>query len=84
MQIYLISLSFFGVSLSLLKTGNVVPIRKNKIIIITLSLSSDIEKIFKKVMHKRVYQILTENNIMHNLQFGFGLHDLQFFFTDHS
>ena len=30
-------------------------------------------------MYKRVYQILTENNIMHNLHFGFGLHDLQFF-----
>ena len=36
-----------------------------------ISLLSDIEKILEKLMYKRVYQFLTENNIIYDLQFGF-------------
>ena len=36
-----------------------------------ISLLSNIEKIIEKLMYKRVYQFLTENNIIYNLQFGF-------------
>ena len=36
-----------------------------------ISLLSNIEKILEKLMYKRVYQFLTENNIMYDLQFGF-------------
>ena len=31
---------------------------------------SNIEKILEKLMYKRVYQFLTENNIIYDLQFG--------------
>ena len=33
---------------------------------------SNIEKILQKLMYKRVYQFLTGNNIIYDLQFGFG------------
>ena len=36
-----------------------------------ISLLSNIEKILEKLMYKRVYQFLTENNIIYDLQFGF-------------
>ena len=32
---------------------------------------SNIEEIVEKLMHKRVYQFLTENNIIYDLLFGF-------------
>ena len=32
---------------------------------------SNIEKIIEKVKYKRVYQFLTENNIIHDLNFAF-------------
>ena len=32
---------------------------------------SNVEKILEKLMYKRVYQFLTENNIIYDLQFGF-------------
>ena len=36
-----------------------------------ISLLSNVEKILKKLMYKRVCQFLTENNIIYDLQFGF-------------
>ena len=42
-----------------------------------ISLLSNIEKRLEKLMCKRVYQFLTESNIMYDLQFGFRLN----FFT---
>ena len=36
-----------------------------------ISLLSNIEKILKKLMHKRVYQFLTENKVIYDLQFRF-------------
>ena len=38
-----------------------------------ISLLSNIEKIFQKLMYKRVYNFLTENNIIYDLQFSFRL-----------
>ena len=36
-----------------------------------ISLLSDVEKILEKLTYKRVYNFLTENNIIYDLQFGF-------------
>ena len=36
-----------------------------------ISLLSNIEKILKKLMHKRVYQFPTENKVIYDLQFRF-------------
>ena len=36
-----------------------------------ISLLSNIEKILEKLMYKRVYQFLTEDNIIYDLQFRF-------------
>ena len=36
-----------------------------------ISLLSNIEKILEKLMHKRLYTFLNNNNIIYNLQFGF-------------
>ena len=36
-----------------------------------ISLLSNVEKILEKLMYKRVYNFLTENNIIYDLQFGF-------------
>ena len=33
--------------------------------------NTNIEKILEKIIHRRVYQLLTENNIIYDLQFGF-------------
>ena len=40
----------------------------------------NIEKILEKLLYKRVYQFLTENNFIYDLQFGFR----QKFSTAHS
>ena len=60
-----------------LKTAKVIPVFKKdskldysnyrKII----SLLSNIEKIFEKLMYKRLYTFLNNNNFIYNLQFGF-------------
>ena len=65
-----------GVFPSFLKIAKVVPVHKKDSKLYCrnyhpISLLSNIEKILEKLMYKRVYQFLTENNIMYDLQFGF-------------
>ena len=65
-----------GVFPSLLKIAKVVPVhlKDSKLDCCNYrpsSLLSNIEKILEKLMYKRVYQFLTENNIIYDLQFGF-------------
>ena len=65
-----------GVFPSLLKIAKVVPVHKkdSKLDCCNyrpISLLSNTEKILEKLMYKRVYQFLTENNIIYDLQFGF-------------
>ena len=65
-----------GVFPSLLKIAKVVPVHKKDSKLDCrnyrpISLLSNIEKILEKLMYKRVYQFLTENNIIYDLQFGF-------------
>ena len=66
-----------GVFPSLLKLAKVVPVHKEDSKLYfhdfcPISLLSNTEKILEKSMYKRVYQFLTENNIIYVLQFGFG------------
>ena len=61
---------------SLLKTAKVVPIFKKDSKLDysnyrPISLLSNIEKIFEKLIYKRLYTFLNNNNIIYNLQFGF-------------
>ena len=84
MQIYLISFSS-GSFPSILKTAKVVPVFKkgSKLDCCNyrpISLLSNVEKILEKLMYKRVYNFLTENNIIYDLQFGFR----QKFSTSHA
>ena len=51
-----------GVFLTVLKTAKVVPVFKK---------DSIIGKILEKLMYKRLYTFLNNNNIIYNLQFGF-------------
>ena len=65
-----------GVFPSLLKIAKVVPVYKKDSKLgcrnyRPICLLSNIEKILEKLMYKRVYQFLTENNIIYDLQFGF-------------
>ena len=65
-----------GVFPSLLKIAKVVPVhlKDSKLDCCNYrpgSLLSNIEKILEKLMYKRVYQFLTKNNIIYDLQFGF-------------
>ena len=65
-----------GVFPSLLKTVNVVPFfRKDSKLDYSnyhpISLLSNIEKILKKLIYKRLYTFLNNNKIIHNLQFRF-------------
>ena len=72
----LFNLSFsFGSFPSLLKTAKVVPVFKqgSKLDCCNyrpISLLSDVEKILEKLIYKRAYNFLTENNI-YDLQLGF-------------
>ena len=59
-----------GVFPSVLKTAKVVPAFKKDSNYHLISLLSNIEKIFKKLMYKRFYTFLNRNNV-NNLQFGF-------------
>ena len=61
---------------SVLKTAKVIPIFKNDSKLnynnyFSISLLSNIEKIFEKRMYRRLYTILNKKNIIYNLQFGF-------------
>ena len=73
----LFNLSFLiGVFPSVLKTAKVVPVfkRDSKLDYSNyrpISLLSNIGKILEKLMHKRLYKFLNNNNIIYNLQFGF-------------
>ena len=73
----LFNLSFSSGSFpSILKTAKVVPVFKkgSKLDCCNyrpISLLSNVEKILEKLMYKRVYNFLTENNIIYDLQFGF-------------
>ena len=74
---YLFNLSFLtGVFPSVLKTAKVVPVFKKDSILDysnyrPISLLSNIEKILEKLIYKRLYTFLNNNNIIYNLQFGF-------------
>ena len=61
---------------SVLKTAKVVPVFKKDSTseysnYRPVSMLSDIEKIHEKLMYKRLYTFLNNNNIIYNLQFGF-------------
>ena len=68
-----------GVFTSVLKTAKVVPVFKKDSKLDhsnyrQISLLSNIEKILEKLMYKRLYTFLNNNNIIYNLQFGFRQH----------
>ena len=73
----LFNLSFSSGSFpSLLKTAKVVPVFKkgSKLDCCNyrqISVISNVEKILEKLMYKRVYNFLIENDIIYDLQFGF-------------
>ena len=73
----LFNLSFLtGVFPSVLKTAKVVPVFKKDSKLDysnyrPISLLSNIEKILEKLMYKRLYTFLNNNNIIYKLQFGF-------------
>ena len=61
---------------SVLKTSKVVPVFKKDSKLDyrnyrPISLLSKIEKILEKLMYKRLYTVLDNNNFIYNLQFGF-------------
>ena len=65
-----------GVFPSVLRTAKVVPVFKKDSKLhysnyCSISLLSNIEKILQKLMYKRLYAFLNNNNIIYNLQFGF-------------
>ena len=73
----LFNISFItGVFPSVLKTAKVVPVFKKDSKLDynnyrPISLLSNIEKILEKLMYKRLYAFLNNNNAIYNLQFGF-------------
>ena len=73
----LFNLSFMtGVFPSVFKTAKVVPVFKKDSKLDysnyrPISLLSNIEKILEKLIYKRLYTFLSNNNIIYNLQFGF-------------
>ena len=74
-----------GVFPSLLRIAKVVPVYNNDSKLDShnnhpIFLLSNTEKILEKLMYKRVYQFLTKNNIIYDLQSGFG----QSFSTAHA
>ena len=82
----LFNLSFSSGSFpSILKTAKVVPVFKKGSKLdccnyCPISLLSNVEKILEKRMYKRVYNFLSHNNIIYDLQFGFR----QKFSTSHA
>ena len=73
----LFNLSFMtGVFPSILKTAKVIPVFKKDSKLdysnyLPISLLSNIEKILQKLMYRRLYTFLNNNNIIYDLQFGF-------------
>ena len=68
-----------GVFPSVFKTAKVVPVFKKDSKLDysnyrPISMLSDIKKILEKLMYKRLYTFLNNNNIIYNLQFGFRKH----------
>ena len=68
--------SMTGVFLSVLKTAKVVPVFKKDSKLdysnyCPISLFSSVGKILEKLIYKRLYTFLNNNNIIYNLQFGF-------------
>ena len=62
--------------MTVLKTAKVVPVFKKDSKLDysnyrPISLLSNIEKILEKLMYRRLYTFLNNNNIIYNLQFGF-------------
>ena len=77
----LFSLSFSSGSFpSILKTAKVVPVFKDYCNYRPIYLLSNVEKILERLMYKRVYNFLTENNIICDMQLGFR----QKFSTSHA
>ena len=82
----LLNLSFSSGSFpSVLKTAKVVPVFKKASELDCcnyrpISLLSNAEKILEKLIHKWVYNFLSHNNIIYDLQFGFR----QQFSTSHA
>ena len=65
-----------GIFPSVLKTEKVVPVSKTDLKLDyshyrPISLLSNIEKKFEKLVYKRLYTFLNNNNIIYNLQFGY-------------
>ena len=65
-----------GLFPSVLKTAKVVPVFKKDSKLDysnyrPISLLSNIQKILEKLMYKRLYIFLNNNNIIYNMQFGF-------------
>ena len=74
----IINLSFStGIYIDKLKISRIVPIFKDKDDKLLcsnyrpISLLSNINKIFEKIMHKRLYAFFEENNLIYENQFGF-------------
>ena len=68
-----------GVFPSILKSTNLVPVFKKDSKLDysnygAISLLSNIEKILEKLMYKRLYTFLSNNDIIYNSQFGFRQH----------
>ena len=65
----------FSLSFSLRKTARVVPVFKKGSKLdcsyCPISLLSNVEKILVKLMYKQVYNFLSENNVIYDLQFDF-------------
>ena len=75
---HIINLSFAtGIYPSKLKEAKVIPIFKNKGNPLNtpnyrpISLLSNLDKIFEKIVHKRMYSFLDKYNCIYELQFGF-------------
>ena len=74
----LFNLSFSdGIFPDILKLAKVIPVFKNKGSTLEcsnyrpISLLSNVEKIFEKIIYKRTYSFLNRNNVLYNYQFGF-------------
>ena len=76
----LLNLSFVtSIFPSILKSANLVPVFKKDSKLDysnyhSISLLSNIEKMLEKLMYKRLYTFLSNNDIIYNSQFGFRQH----------
>ena len=65
-----------GIFPDIFKIAKIIPIFKNESPVLSnnyrpISLLSNISKIIEKLMHKRLYSFLEQQNCFHNAQFGF-------------